>query len=91
MGAVYQAEDMRLTGRLCAVKEILPDLGASPLDLAQMQEQFYREASVLARLDHPSLPKVSDYLTENGRELLVMDYVPGRNLKELVDEATLNG
>ena len=91
MGAVYQAEDLRLTGRLCAVKEILPDLGASPLDLAQMQEQFYREASVLARLDHPSLPKVSDYFTENGRELLVMDYVPGHNLKELVDEAKRNG
>ena len=91
MGAVYQAEDMRLTGRLCAVKEILPDLGASPVDLAQMQEQFYREASVLARLDHPSLPKVSDYFTENGRELLVMDYVPGHNLKELVDEAKRNG
>lgn len=91
MGAVYQAEDLRLTGRLCAVKEILPDLGASPLDLAQMQEQFYREASVLARLDHPSLPKVSDYFTENGRELLVMDYVPGHNLKELVDEAKRSG
>jgi serine/threonine-protein kinase len=91
MGAVYQAEDLRLAGRMCAVKEILPDLGAAPADLAQMQEQFYREASVLARLDHPSLPKVSDYFTESGRELLVMDYVPGYNLKELVDEAKRQG
>ncbi|MEZ4768210.1 MAG: serine/threonine-protein kinase [Caldilineales bacterium] len=87
MGAVYKAEDQRLTGRLCAVKEILPDLGGQPADIAQMQDQFYREASILARLDHPSLPKVSDYFTENGRELLVMDYVPGRDLKELVDDA----
>lgn len=87
MGAVYKAEDQRLPGRLCAVKEILPEPGALPEDIAQMQEQFYREASVLARLDHPSLPKVSDYFTESGRELLVMDYVPGHNLKELVDEA----
>ena len=87
MGAVYKAEDLRLAGRLCAVKEILPDLGGFPDDLQQMQDQFYREASVLARLDHPNLPKVSDYFTENGRELLVMDFVPGRDLKEVVDEA----
>lgn len=87
MGAVYKAEDLRLAGRLCAVKEILPNLGSLPEELEQMQQQFYREASVLARLDHPNLPKVSDYFAEEGRELLVMDYVPGRDLKELVDEA----
>ena len=91
MGAVYKAEDLRLPGRLCAVKEILPEPGASPDDLAQMQEQFYREASVLARLDHPSLPKVSDYFTEDRRELLVMDYVPGRDLKQVVDESRRQG
>lgn len=87
MGAVYKAEDLRLAGRLCAVKEILPSLGGMPEELEQIQEQFYREAYVLARLDHPNLPKVSDYFTEDGRELLVMDFVPGRDLKELVDEA----
>lgn len=87
MGAVYKAEDLRLAGRLCAVKEILLDLSAPSDELGQMQDQFYREASVLARLDHPNLPKVSDYFTENGRELLVMDFVPGRDLKELVDDA----
>ncbi len=91
MGAVYKAEDLRLPGRLCAVKEILPEPGALSEDLVQMQEQFYREASILARLDHPSLPKVSDYFTENSRELLVMDYVPGRDLKQLVDEARRQG
>ncbi|HRI56498.1 MAG TPA: serine/threonine-protein kinase [Anaerolineae bacterium] len=91
MGAVYKAEDLRLPGRLCAVKEILPESGALPEDIAQMQEQFYREASVLARLDHPSLPKVSDYFTENSRELLVMDYVPGRDLKQVVDETRRQG
>ena len=91
MGAVYKAEDLRLTGRLCAVKEILPDMSAQPADIAQMQDQFYREASILARLDHPSLPKVSDYFTENGRELLVMDFVPGRDLKEMLDETRRDG
>ncbi|MCS7221931.1 MAG: serine/threonine-protein kinase [Anaerolineae bacterium] len=87
MGAVYRAEDLRLQGRQCAVKEVLPELGLPPDLLAQMQEQFYREASILARLDHPNLPKVSDYFSHHGREYLVMDFVPGRDLKEIVDEA----
>jgi serine/threonine-protein kinase len=91
MGAVYKAEDLRLDGRLCAVKEVLADLNAPPQEVEQMQAQFYQEASILARLDHPNLPKVSDYFTEDGRELLVMDFVPGRDLKELVDDVRRRG
>jgi len=91
MGAVYRAEDLRLEGRQCAVKEVLPQLSLPPDLLTQMQEQFYREASILARLDHPNLPKVSDYFSHYGREYLVMDFVPGRDLKEIVDEAKRQG
>jgi serine/threonine protein kinase len=65
MGAVYKAADRRLPGRLCAVKEIWPPPGISAETLAQAREQFLREASTLARLDHPNLPKVSDYFTLN--------------------------
>ncbi|MDD3825788.1 MAG: serine/threonine-protein kinase [Anaerolineae bacterium] len=63
MGAVYQAADRRLPGRQCAVKEIWPLPGTSTERLAQTRAQFLREASILARLDHPNLPKVSDYFT----------------------------
>ncbi len=63
MGAVYKAADRRLPGRLCAIKEIWPPAGISTDALAQAREQFLREASTLARLDHPNLPKVSDYFT----------------------------
>lgn len=87
MGAVYRAEDTLLSGRICAVKEIAPDPGIPEQRLLQLQEQFRQEASVLARLDHPNLPKVSDYFTHNDREYLVMDYVPGHDLRELIDEA----
>ncbi len=87
MGAVYRAEDTLLAGRICAVKEIAPEADASEESLSQIQEQFRQEASVLARLDHPNLPKVSDYFTQDGREYLVMDYIPGHNLRELVDQA----
>ncbi len=90
MGAVYRANDLRLAGRVCALKEILPNLligyeGAG-LDLDQTIEQFYQEASVLARLDHPNLPKVSDYFSVAGREYLVMDFVEGRDLQEILTE-----
>ncbi len=87
MGAIYLAEDVRLEGRQCAIKETAPEADVDPSALSQTQEQFYREASVLARLDHPTLPKVSDYFTEDGRDYLVMDYIAGRDLRELVDEA----
>lgn len=91
MGAVYRASDRLLPGRVCAVKEIAPDPEVTPDLLSELQEQFRREAEVLARLDHPNLPKVSDYFTENGREYLVMDFVPGHDLRELVDEARQRG
>jgi serine/threonine-protein kinase len=91
MGAVYQAEDMLLTGRVCAIKEIAPDPDLDPDMLMQLQEQFRQEASVLARLDHPNLPKVSDYFTYMDREYLVMDFVPGHDLREIVDQAEKEG
>jgi serine/threonine protein kinase len=87
MGAVYRAEDLRLEGRQCAIKEIRFEPGASPSTLKQAQEQFHREASVLARLDHPNLPKVSDYFSAGERDYLVMDFVSGPDLKEIVDDA----
>jgi serine/threonine protein kinase len=91
MGAVYRAEDIRLEGRLCAIKEVQPDFGTDEVTLLQAQEQFHREASILARLDHPTLPKVSDYFTEFDREYLVMDFVAGRDLREIVNEARIDG
>lgn len=87
MGAVYQAEDTLLTGRICAIKEIAPDPDLDQETLVQLQDQFRQEASVLARLDHPNLPKVSDYFTQKGREYLVMDFVPGHDLREIIEEA----
>lgn len=60
-GSIYLAEDTRLQGRLCALKEVEHNQALPEEVLAQAREQFFREASVLARLDHPNLPKVSDF------------------------------
>lgn len=86
MGSIYRAEDLRLPGRLCAIKEVQPDPGVSEDQQRQAQDQFLQEASILARLDHPNLPKVSDFFNQEGRDYLVMDYVPGNDLRQIVQE-----
>ncbi len=88
MGAVYLAEDARLEGRRCAVKEQTLDEAAAQVG----RKQVHQEASLLARLDHPGLPKVSDYFFDETtrRDYLVMDYVPGQNLEQLMKEARRN-
>lgn len=91
MGAVYEGQDLVLAGRTCAIKEVRLDSDMTLEARRQAQEQFYREASVLARLDHPTLPKVSDYFSEADLDYLVMDYVPGRDLKDIMNEARRAG
>lgn len=87
MGSIYRAEDLRLPGRLCAIKEVQPDPSSSVQQHKQAQEQFLQEASILARLDHPNLPKVSDFFNQDGRDYLVMDYVPGSDLRQISQES----
>jgi eukaryotic-like serine/threonine-protein kinase len=90
MGSVYLAEDVRLEGRKCAIKAVRIDPSFEQDVINELQHQFSREASTLARLDHPNLPKVSDYFTEVEQDYLVMDYVSGKDLKEIVDDARRN-
>ncbi len=87
MGSVYLAEDLRLEGRQCAIKEVYHDQMLSDEMLQQAREQFFREATVLARLDHPNLPKVSDFFSVEERDFLVMDFIPGKDLRTLMIEA----
>jgi len=87
MGSIYLADDLRLEGRLCALKEVEHDRTMPADVLKQTREQFLREAIVLARLDHQNLPKVSDFFSIGGREYLVMDFVPGKDLRTLMVEA----
>jgi serine/threonine protein kinase len=91
MGAVYLAEHTRLQGRRLAIKENIPDSSADLATRDQLRDQFYTEAKILAALDHPNLPKVSDYFIEGGVEYLVMEYVEGENLSDLLDKQTQQG
>ena len=87
MGCIYLAEDLRLKGRQCAVKEVEHDRSLSNALHKQAQEQFKQEATILARLDQPNLPKVSDFFSIGNRDYLVMDYVPGDDLRTLMLKA----
>lgn len=84
MGAVYLAADLRLVGRQVAVKQLIPDPGASPAELAQAEQQFRAEATLLAALDHPNLPKVYDCFTEAGQSYLVLEFVDGETLEAIL-------
>jgi eukaryotic-like serine/threonine-protein kinase len=78
MGTVYLGIDRNLDNRVIAIKE---NSDTSP----ETQQQFRREAAVLARLTHPNLPRVTDYFIEpSGRQYLVMDYVPGDDLRQIL-------
>jgi serine/threonine protein kinase len=76
MGAVYEAIDLRL-GHTVALKQTLTSD-------EELWKQFEREARLMARLNHPVLPRVSDYFTEGHRAFLVMQYVEGKDLAEII-------
>ena len=86
-GSIYLADDLRLEGRQCALKEVEYDRSLSENLLEEARQQFLREATILARLDHPNLPKVSDFFSNGPRDYLVMDYVPGKDLRVMVLDA----
>lgn len=80
MGCVYLARQMPFD-RLVAVK-LLDPKGASE-EPEVFEERFVREASALARLQHPNTVKVYDYGHWKGRTFLVMEYVDGNSLRRL--------
>jgi hypothetical protein len=72
MGAVYEAQDTRL-GNTVALKQTL-------MTDPKLRAAFEREARLLAGLQHPVLPIVSDHFAEADGEFLVMQYIPGDDL-----------
>ncbi len=79
MGAIYEAFDQRVSC-VVALKETL--VGANN----EAREAFQREAALLANLRHAALPKVMDYFGEGSGEFLVMEYIAGDDLAELLEK-----
>lgn len=76
MGTVYQATDTRLHCTVALKQTLLTD--------EVMRRAFEREARLLARLRHPTLPRVSDHFTEAAGQFLVMEYIQGDDLATLM-------
>ena len=79
---VVLAEDERL-GRRVALKRLHPEVGAG------MAERFEREARLGASLSHPNVVSVYDVLADEDQVVLVMEYVEGRTLAEVLIEDKL--
>ncbi|HKC63506.1 MAG TPA: serine/threonine-protein kinase, partial [Pyrinomonadaceae bacterium] len=77
IGTVYEAVDQRVNA-VVALKET----GREKDDTSP--REFEREAGLLANLQHQALPKVMDYFVEGDGEYLVMEYVSGYDLLELL-------
>ncbi|MCA9215142.1 MAG: serine/threonine protein kinase [Planctomycetales bacterium] len=82
MGDVYLAEH-RMMRRPCVVKVIRPERAGDPRSLAR----FEREVRATAKLTHWNSIEVFDYgQSDDGTFFYVMEYLPGMNLQELVDQ-----
>jgi serine/threonine protein kinase len=78
MGAVYVATDERFSSTV-AVKQTF-------FDDPTLSRAFEREAHLLNHLRHTALPKVSDHFTEGDGQFLVMEFIEGSDLSELLQQ-----
>ncbi len=80
-GRIYKAEDLVLNHALRAIKE----MRVNNLDYQEQQQAiaaFQHEASMLAGLMHPHLPRIYDHFEDQGHWYLVMDFIEGETLEE---------
>src|SRR5260370_34716850 len=78
MGAGYEAVDERLDTVVALKETLFAD--------EKLRKQFEREARLLARLHHQALPRVSDHFNEGDGQFLVMQYIAGNDLAEMLSE-----
>lgn len=79
MATVYEATDLRLD-RSCAIKIMHPGMGEDD----EFAKRFVREAQSAARLAHPSVVAVFDQGDDDGTLYLVMEFVPGETLRDVI-------
>jgi len=84
MGTVYRARDKNFKAiRLVAVKEMISQI-TDPLVRKKIYLNYERESNILATLRHQSIPRIYDYFIRNDRVYLIMEFVNGRNLDEIL-------
>ena len=81
MAYVYEAKD-KLLNRVVAVKVLRPEF----VDDQEFLKKFKREAEAVASLSHPNIVNVYDVGEDGKVHYIVMEYVNGKNLKEIIQE-----
>jgi serine/threonine protein kinase len=84
MGEVYRARDEMLK-RDVAVKVVRRQDGAHP----DGRRLLAHEARALSRVNHPHIASIYDFLTESDRDYIIMEYVPGATLKDILESGSL--
>ena len=87
MGSVYRARDLHFPNvtKLVAVKEMI-NMAPDPLVRQTIIQNFEREANLLATLNHPSIPRIYDYFTEEDRSYLVLEFIHGKDLEAIIND-----
>src|SRR5260221_13344786 len=82
-GTVYKARDRHRHGKLVAIKAI--NMAAlSSQEKIEVTDSFNREITLLSRLEHKYLPRIYDQYTDPDHWSIVMDYIEGQTLEELL-------
>ena len=87
-GAVYLVNDTRLGNKPCALKEMSDSALVDALEKQKARDAFHQEARLLSTLSHYNLPRVTDYFSEGEKQFLVMDYLEGQTLADLLETRT---
>jgi outer membrane protein assembly factor BamB/tRNA A-37 threonylcarbamoyl transferase component Bud32 len=87
MGAVYRVRDLRFkdVAKHHALKEMIIKF-ADTLDQQARMRNFEHEANLLVSLNHPLIPKVYDFFTDINRAYLVLEFIQGKNLEDVLLE-----
>jgi serine/threonine protein kinase len=86
MSAIYQALDVGQKNRPVAIKEMSQE-NLDDEERSEALARFQQEAQLLSKLRHRNLPQIYDYFNSGGRSFLVMDYIDGKTLLQLLQEA----
>lgn len=84
MGVVYKARDTRL-GRIVAIKVLSAQKVADP----ERKRRFIQEAKAVSAMNHPNIVTVHDISADRGFDFIVMEYLPGKTLEQLIQRRPL--
>ncbi len=83
MSTVLKAEDQNLGNSICVIKEMSNYFNSQKERIYAIQK-FKEEAFILAKMRYSNIPVVTDYFVENDKYYLVMNYIYGKNLKQVL-------